>query len=115
MSLQALLSFAAALVLLYVVGYLVSAQRFGGWVGSMPINDPNWHLTVPITPTYRFFSPSFWRVAHQTDLAIRPGYWTFTLTSPKAEEITENVIGQPIFFVHQSLWQRIFPTLSKAD
>jgi hypothetical protein len=85
-------------VSLYLAAYLVAAQRFETYCGSRPIDDPTWSLKVGIAPNYRFLNSSFWSVAHQLDLQIRPDYWTFTLrSSSQGAKLTTDMIGRPVF------------------
>jgi len=67
------------LLIVYSIGYVVSAHRFVGYSGSAPIYDPNWSMTVDLHPHYRFFTPHFWTPIHSIDRRLRPDYWTFIM------------------------------------
>ena len=100
-----------AAMLLYIGGYFISVQRFDGWCGSSPINDPTWSVIVNATPIYRFLNPSFWSLAHKLDLRIRPSYWTFTLHgSSQTVKLDLDSIGKPVFDTKDDRpwWKRYF-------
>ena len=79
--------------------------------------DPNWSLTMPVEPTYRFLTSSLWHPAHQLDRAVRPNYWTYTVRSaytyPEMLGKRPEMVKNPVFIYpsHHPLWQTIFPTL----
>src|SRR5271167_1937646 len=82
-------------MLLYGGGYLVSAENYGGYAGSYCGTE----IRVKVSPTYRFFGSSFWSLAHDVDLRIRPDYWIFIVSGSRDQGvvITAGTIGQPVF------------------
>ena len=89
------LIFLTVAAILYVTAYIVSVQKFEGFVGSVPIHDPKWSTKVEFDPHYRFLPNHFWDLANSLDKKIRPEYWTLIVTANTTP--ASNLGTEPIF------------------